>query len=103
MLTAGDRALALRVFDQLAARVSLPAPPLVAIHADLTPTNIIVGTDGRVTILDFAMAKSGARHHDVSHLFFHFDRLSWRRLMPRPCGRRAAGAAPQFRSGGFRR
>jgi tRNA A-37 threonylcarbamoyl transferase component Bud32 len=82
MLTAGDRALALRVFDQLAARVSLPAPPLVAIHADLTPTNIIVGTDGRVTILDFAMAKSGARHHDVSHLFFHFDRLSWRRLMP---------------------
>ena len=60
MLTAGNRALALRVFDQLAARVSLPAPPLVAIHADLTPTNIIVGTDGRVTILDFAMAKSGA-------------------------------------------
>jgi tRNA A-37 threonylcarbamoyl transferase component Bud32 len=82
MLTAVERTLALRVFDQLAARVNPPAPPLVAIHADLTPTNIIVGTDGRVTILDFAMAKSGARHHDLSHLFFHLDRLSWRRLMP---------------------
>jgi hypothetical protein len=82
MLTAGDRALALGVFDQLAARVNPPAPPLVAIHADLTPTNIMVGTDGRVTILDFAMAKSGARHHDLSHLFFHLSRLSWRRLMP---------------------
>jgi aminoglycoside phosphotransferase (APT) family kinase protein len=82
MLTAGDRGIALRIFDQLAARVNPPAPPLVAIHADLTPTNIMVDTDGRVTILDFAMAKSGARHHDLSHLFFHLGRLSWRRLMP---------------------
>jgi aminoglycoside phosphotransferase (APT) family kinase protein len=82
MLTPAERRIALRVFDQLAARVAPPAPPLVAIHADLTPTNILVGIDGRVTILDFAMAKSGARHHDLSHLFFHLDRVSWRRVMP---------------------
>jgi serine/threonine protein kinase len=81
VLTPADRAGTLDLFDQLASRVDRPEP-LIAIHADLNPTNILVGTDGRVTILDFAMAKSGARHHDLSHLCFHLERLRWRRVMP---------------------
>ncbi len=82
VLSPSERDGTLRLFDRLAARVNPPAPPLVAIHADLNPTNILVGPDGRVTILDFAMAKSGPRHHDLSHLFFHLDRLRWRRMIP---------------------
>ena len=78
-----ERMAALRLFDRLAAAVPPGALGLVAIHADLSPTNILVGDDDAVTVLDFAMAKTGARHHDVSHLFLHFDRLRWRPALRR--------------------
>jgi len=78
VLTPADRELALRRGDQLAPRVSPSDLGLVAIHADLSPTNILVGSDGTVTILDFAMAKTGARYHDIAHLFLHLERLRWR-------------------------
>ena len=47
--------------------------PAVNIHADLTPMNVIVGDDGRVTVLDFAMAKTGTPVHDLAHLHFHLS------------------------------
>jgi hypothetical protein len=40
--------------------------------------NIIVGADGRVTVLDFTMAKTGTIHHDLSHVFFHLELLAGR-------------------------
>lgn len=70
-----DRQGALRRFDELAAQIDPADLGLVAIHADLSPTNILVAPDGRVTILDFAMAKTGARYHDVAHLYLHLERL----------------------------
>lgn len=78
VLTPADRDGALRLFDALSSRVDPARLGLVGIHADLSPTNILIGAGGEVTILDFAMAKTGARYHDVSHLFLHFDRLRWR-------------------------
>ncbi|HEX5473911.1 MAG TPA: aminoglycoside phosphotransferase family protein [Vicinamibacterales bacterium] len=76
-----ERARALALFDDLAARVSPAVLPLVAIHADLCPSNILVAPDGGVTVLDFAMAKTGSRLHDVAHLYMHLEFLGWR---PRP-------------------
>jgi Ser/Thr protein kinase RdoA (MazF antagonist) len=67
----GDRQRVLAAFDGLAGCIA-PGEPLVAIHADLCPANILVGADGRVTLLDFAMAKTGSRFHDVAHLSLHF-------------------------------
>ena len=77
ILTETDRSQALARFDNLAQRVP-PAQPLIAIHADLCPSNILVGADGGVTILDFAMAKAGTRYHDLSHLYMHLEFLRWR-------------------------
>lgn len=78
VLKESDRAEALARFDELAAAVAEPNQPLVAIHADLCPSNILVAADGAVTILDFAMAKTGPRFHDVSHLYMHLEFLRWR-------------------------
>lgn len=78
VITPADREHALKRGDDLAPRVSHADLGLVAIHADLNPTNILVGTGGAVTILDFAMAKTGARYHDIAHLFLHMERLRWR-------------------------
>jgi phosphotransferase family enzyme len=81
ILSEQERAEALGIFDQLAGDVSPAVQPFVAIHADLCPTNILVTPDGGVTVLDFAMANSGTRFHDLTHLFLHFEFLRWR---PRP-------------------
>jgi len=78
VLAESDRADALSRFDELAPAVGEPAQPLVAIHADLCPSNILVDSAGAVTILDFAMAKSGPRFHDISHLYMHLEFLRWR-------------------------
>jgi hypothetical protein len=78
VLAESDRADALRRFDELAPAVAEPHQPLVAIHADLCPSNILVDATGAVTILDFAMAKTGPRFHDVSHLYMHLEFLRWR-------------------------
>lgn len=74
---AAERRALLGRFDTLTDRIPASVPA-VAIHADLTPMNIIVGADGRVTVLDFAMAKTGTVHHDLSHVFFHLELLAGR-------------------------
>ncbi len=78
VLSDAEAAHTLARFDALAAAVTQPSQPLVAIHADLNPGNILVTPDGRVTILDFAMAKMGPRFHDLSHLYMHLEFLRWR-------------------------
>jgi aminoglycoside phosphotransferase (APT) family kinase protein len=45
----------------LCREIGVSALPAVAIHADLTPMNIIVDQAGRVAVLDFTMAKKGPR------------------------------------------
>ena len=45
----------------------------VPIHADLTPENIVVDATGRIAVLDFTMAKTGAACHDISHMYFHLE------------------------------
>lgn len=84
VLTEDDREGALRLYDSLAREIQPADLGLVAIHADLSPTNILVAPDGRVTILDFAMAKTGARYHDVAHLYLHLERLRSRMSLRRP-------------------
>jgi Phosphotransferase enzyme family len=79
-----DVARTLERVHELARLVDSTSLGRVAIHADLCPTNILIGPTGGVTILDFAMAKSGARFHDISHLFMHLEFQRWRpRLLTR--------------------
>jgi Phosphotransferase enzyme family len=72
VLTADDHRGALNNFDQLASEIGSRTIPAVAIHADLTPHNIIVDDQGRMTVLDFTMARTGTAYHDLSHVYFHF-------------------------------
>jgi hypothetical protein len=44
------------------------------IHADFCPDNIIADS-GRVTVLDFTMAKTGTAYHDLAHLFLRVDAM----------------------------
>lgn len=76
------RARALRLFDTLAERAGAVAEPLVPIHADLCPGNILITPNGGVAVLDFATAQTGTRYHDVAHLYLHLElaRLRRRRL-----------------------
>ena len=78
VLSAADRRDTLARFDNLCREVGLPAVPAVAIHADLTPMNIVVDQNGRVAVLDFTMAKKGIEHHDLSHVYFHLQLLAAR-------------------------
>jgi tRNA A-37 threonylcarbamoyl transferase component Bud32 len=65
-----ERALAL--FDRLAEQVARDEP-LVPIHADLCPSNILILPGGGVAVLDFATAQQGTRFHDVAHLYMHLE------------------------------
>lgn len=74
ILSRDERSRALGLFDELGAGITCPNQPLIAIHADLCPGNILITPGGGVSVLDFAMAQSGTRFHDVSHLYMHLDR-----------------------------
>lgn len=73
-----EHSAALARFDQLAGAVNSAELPLVAIHADLCPANVFIGGGGAVTVLDFAMAKTGARVHDIAHMYMHLEMHGWR-------------------------
>jgi hypothetical protein len=78
VLSASDRRDTLARFDSLCREIGVPAVPAAAIHADLTPMNIVVDPNGRVAVLDFTMAKTGTEHHDLSHVYFHLELLAAR-------------------------
>lgn len=84
------RSEALAMFDRLAAQVRNPAEPLVPIHADLCPANILVTPNGGVAVLDFATAQTGTRYHDVAHLYLHLELTRQRRPRLRLRGAQAA-------------
>lgn len=79
VLTSAEAAATLAEFDALSLELGVDSVPAVAIHADLTPMNIVVDPQGRVAVLDFTMAKIGTEHHDLSHLCFHLDMLAAKR------------------------
>jgi hypothetical protein len=76
VFAAADRRGVLAQFDALRSEIGAAAVPAVAIHADLTPMNIVVDQSGRVAVIDFTMAKTGTEHHDVSHMYFHLELLA---------------------------
>jgi aminoglycoside phosphotransferase (APT) family kinase protein len=79
VLSPVEREATLSRFDALARAIGSPAVRAVPIHADLTPLNIIVDEGGRMTVLDFTMAKTGTVYHDLSHVFFHLELMAARR------------------------
>jgi hypothetical protein len=85
-LTPAGRSAIDRHVDRLLASESIDLTG-VWIHADFCPENIIT-RDGRITVLDFTMAKSGTIYHDISHLYFRLDVMC---------------AKPWFREGVIRR
>ena len=84
-------------FDDLCREIGVSALPAVAIHADLTPMNIIVDQAGRVAVLDFTMAKKGPAHHDLSHVYFHLELLAGKH----PRRRGSIGALQRAMLGGY--
>lgn len=72
-LTPQGRA-AIEAFRDRLLAASAPDLRAVWIHADFCPENIIV-RDGRVTVLDFTMAKGGTVYHDLSHLYLRLDAM----------------------------
>lgn len=67
------RTRALDLFDRIADDLPPGPEPLVPIHADLCPSNIMVTRNGAVAVLDFATAQAGTRYHDIAHLYMHLD------------------------------
>jgi Ser/Thr protein kinase RdoA (MazF antagonist) len=80
IITPATRAEVLAHIDPLRRELDGRRIPAVLIHADLTLTNVMVGTDGRVTVLDFAMAKTGTPVHDLAHMHFHLSLAAGRRM-----------------------
>lgn len=74
VIGADMRSRLLQHFDSLAARVRPSDLEAVAVHADFTPENVII-RDHAVVVLDFTMAKPGARHLDLSHMWMHVNLL----------------------------
>jgi Ser/Thr protein kinase RdoA (MazF antagonist) len=48
------------------ARVDFPSLPVTLIHADLTAGNVLLGPDGEVTVLDFALANRWPRLQELA-------------------------------------
>ena len=61
--------------DSVARRLESAPVPSVTVHADLSPSNIMV-SGSRVVVLDFAMARAGHPLQDVARLFTQLDLLA---------------------------
>lgn len=70
--TSARRDEILQEFDACAGRLDAEDLEAVPVHADFCPDNILV-RGGAISVIDFAMAKRGLRHLDLSHLFIHLD------------------------------
>jgi hypothetical protein len=68
----GRRGQILREFNACAAQLESTDLDAVSVHADFCPENILVH-HGVLSVIDFAMAKRGLRHLDLSHLLIHLD------------------------------
>jgi tRNA A-37 threonylcarbamoyl transferase component Bud32 len=73
VISPAERRRVLDRFDALAREIGADSVRQVPIHADLAPTNIVVDEQGRVTVLDFTMAKAGTEYHDLAHVYFHLE------------------------------
>lgn len=77
----------LRHIDRLGSRLPSAPASAVMVHADLSPSNIMVCGD-RVVVLDFAMARAGHPLQDAARLFTQLDLLTvkpqFRRAVIRP-------------------
>ena len=77
----------LRHIDRLGSRLPDEPAAAVTVHADLSPSNIMV-CDQRVVVLDFAMARAGHPLQDVARLFTQLELLAlkpqFRRAAVRP-------------------
>jgi Ser/Thr protein kinase RdoA (MazF antagonist) len=69
-----DRVTLLRHIDRLSAAVAPPDLRSVLVHGDLALGNVIVN-EGHVVVLDFAMAHTGTRLHDLTRLHLQLDLL----------------------------
>jgi Ser/Thr protein kinase RdoA (MazF antagonist) len=80
----------LRHIDRLGSRLPDAPAAAVTVHADLSPSNIMV-CDQRIVVLDFAMARPGHPLQDVARLFTQLDLLAlkpqFRRAAVRPLQR----------------
>jgi hypothetical protein len=74
-LSPSVRAHILQHVDRLAAAIDPADLAEVAIHSDLALGNVLV-SDGRIVVLDFAMAKLGTRLHDLTRLWVQLDVLT---------------------------
>ena len=77
----------LRHIDRLTSRLAKDPPAAVTVHADLSPSNVMV-CGSRVVVLDFAMARPGHPLQDVARLFTQLDLLAlkpqYRQAVVRP-------------------
>jgi hypothetical protein len=69
------RGQVLRHIDRLGAQLPGEPASAVTVHADLSPSNIMV-CQNRVVVLDFAMARAGHPLQDVARLFTQLDLLA---------------------------
>ena len=67
----------LRYFDRLACEVPDGELAAVPVHGDFSPENVIIER-GCVSVLDFTMARHGARYLDLAHMFMHVELLKAR-------------------------
>ncbi len=76
--TSARRQQMLAEFDACGSRLDDRDLQAVPVHADFCPENILV-QPGAISVIDFAMAKHGLRHLDLSHLLIHvaFRRGVW--------------------------
>jgi aminoglycoside phosphotransferase (APT) family kinase protein len=96
------RAGLLRYFDRRARDVLEDQLAAVPVHADFAPENLII-RDGTVSVLDFTMAKRGARYLDLAHMFMQIELLKakpWFRpaVIDRLTAAMLAGFDPALRS-----
>lgn len=78
-----NRARILQHVDALSARIDPQDLNEVAVHSDMALGNVLV-SNGRVVVLDFAMAKFGTRLHDLSRLWVQLDVLTTKPRFLRP-------------------
>jgi aminoglycoside phosphotransferase (APT) family kinase protein len=67
-----DRAAVLDYVDRRAGEVAAADLGEVAVHGDITPSNVVAGPES-VTVLDFGMTARGSRYFDLSRLYTQLE------------------------------